>query len=99
MWWDKPGTKPKPEGKPFPFMKIRWIGFVVTSLIFLVTTVSLATQGLNMGLDFTGGVQIEATRDTPFDVAIQAITAFPMKAGNTRAARRTCGQTPATIRS
>ena len=63
MWWDKPGTKPKPEGKPLPFMKIRWVGFIVTGLIFLVTTVSLATQGLNMGLDFTGGVQIEATRD------------------------------------
>lgn len=68
MWWDKPGTKPKPEGKPFPFMKIRWIGFIVTGLIFLVTTVSLATQGLNLGLDFTGGVQIEATRATAFDV-------------------------------
>ncbi len=68
MWWDKPGKKPKPEGKPFPFMKIRWIGFIVTSLIFIVTTISLATQGLNLGLDFTGGVQIEATRSTPFDV-------------------------------
>lgn len=69
MWWDKPGKKPKPEGKPLPFMKIRWLGFIVTSLIFVVTTVSLATQGLNLGLDFTGGVQIEATRSTPFDVA------------------------------
>lgn len=70
MWWDKPGTKPKPEGKPLPFMKIRWVGFVVTGLIFLVTTISLATQGLNMGLDFTGGVQIEATRDAAFDVGV-----------------------------
>ncbi|RYY93556.1 MAG: protein translocase subunit SecF [Alphaproteobacteria bacterium] len=70
MWWDKPGTPPKPERKPLPFMKIRWLGFIVTGLIFLVTTVSLATQGLNLGLDFTGGVQIEATRDQAFDVGV-----------------------------
>ena len=72
MWWDKPGSKKvqSDETKPFPFMKIRWIGFSVTGLIFAVTTFSLATQGLNMGLDFTGGVQIEATRSTPFDVGV-----------------------------
>ncbi|RYE58899.1 MAG: protein translocase subunit SecF [Rhizobiaceae bacterium] len=70
MWWDKPGTPPRPELKPLPFMKIRWLGFVVTGLIFLVTTVSLATQGLNLGLDFTGGVQIEATREQAFDVGV-----------------------------
>jgi len=71
MWWDKPGAKKaNPEDKPFPFMKIRWIGFIVTGFIFVATTVSLATQGLNMGLDFTGGVQIEATRSTPFDVGV-----------------------------
>lgn len=70
MWWDKPGKKkPSQEKKPFPFMKIRWIGFIVTGIIFAATTFSLATQGLNLGLDFTGGVQIEATQAAPFDVA------------------------------
>ncbi|OYX50270.1 MAG: protein translocase subunit SecF [Alphaproteobacteria bacterium 32-64-14] len=62
MWWDRPKANKAPaeDGKPFPFMKIRWLGFIVTSLIFIVTTFSLVTQGLNLGLDFTGGVQIEA---------------------------------------
>ncbi len=70
MWWDKPNANKAPaaETKPFPFMKIRWIGFLVTIAMIIVTTVSLATQGLNMGLDFTGGVQIEATSAKPFDV-------------------------------
>ncbi len=69
MWWDKPNPNkpPAPDGPAFPFMKIRWFGFIFTALIFIVTTWSLWTNGLNMGLDFTGGVQIEATRDTPFD--------------------------------
>lgn len=71
MWWDKPGKKkPAKEAKPFPFMNIRWLGFIVTGIIFVATTVSLATQGLNLGLDFTGGVQIEATRASAFDVGV-----------------------------
>ncbi len=70
MWWDKPGaTKVQAkEPEPFPFMKLRFIGFLVTAFITVATTVSLMTQGLNMGLDFTGGVQVEAAQATPFNV-------------------------------
>jgi preprotein translocase subunit SecF len=70
MWWDKPSEKKvqAAEPEPFPFMKMRFVGFLVTGVIFAVTTISLATQGLNMGLDFTGGVQVEAAQATPFKV-------------------------------
>lgn len=69
MWWDKPNsTKAAPkEIKPLPFMRIRWLGFIITGLIFGITTFSLLTQGLNLGLDFTGGVQIEASSTSPID--------------------------------
>lgn len=72
MWWDKPGaTKAQSdETKPFPFMRIRWVGFIVTIVMIGVTTWSLATRGLNMGLDFTGGVQIEANSATLFDAGV-----------------------------
>ncbi|MFZ4686162.1 MAG: hypothetical protein ACOYMK_11140, partial [Hyphomonadaceae bacterium] len=63
MWWDKPNKAPAKEAEPLPFMKIRGVGFIVTAIITVVTTWSLMTQGLNMGLDFTGGVQIEASRE------------------------------------
>jgi preprotein translocase SecF subunit len=81
MWWDKPNANKAPaeEVKPFPFMKIRWIGFLVTLAMIVVTTVSLSTQGLNMGLDFTGGVQIEATSPKPFDAGV--VRAEVTKAG------------------
>jgi preprotein translocase SecF subunit len=70
MWWDKPGAKKvhAEEAEALPFMKYRFVGFLVTSAIFIATTISLVTQGLNMGLDFTGGVQVEAAQATPFDV-------------------------------
>ncbi len=71
MWWDKPNPNkgPQPEPKPLPFMKISWIGFIVSAVILVGTTISLVTQGLNLGLDFTGGVQIEAasTNNGPID--------------------------------
>ena len=72
MWWDKPNPNKPPakEPTPLPFMKWRLGGFLVSVLILVATTVSLATQGLNMGLDFTGGVQIEAARATPFDAGM-----------------------------
>jgi preprotein translocase subunit SecF len=72
MWWDKP-TKIKPgpsEPAAFPFMRMRFIGFIITGAIAIATTVSLATQGLNLGLDFTGGVQVEAVSPTVFDSGV-----------------------------
>jgi preprotein translocase SecF subunit len=69
MWWNKPNPNapPRKEREPFPFMKLRWVGFIVTLTLSIATTVSLATQGLNLGLDFTGGVLIEAHSEKPFD--------------------------------
>lgn len=69
MWWDKPGKKQRPDGPPFPFMKFRFAGFFVIAAVVIVTTVSLFVQGLNFGLDFTGGVQIEAASPAGFDPA------------------------------
>lgn len=71
MWWDKhdPNAPLKPDPKPLPFMKARMVGFVVTALVFIATTVSLSVQGLNLGLDFTGGVLIEASSDKVLQVA------------------------------
>ena len=32
MWWDKPNKAPAKEAEPLPFMKIRWVGFIVTAM-------------------------------------------------------------------
>ena len=71
MWWNKPNPNRPPAGetKPFPFMKLRVLGFLVSLTVITLTTFSLATQGLKLGLDFTGGVQVEAAREAAFDSA------------------------------
>jgi preprotein translocase subunit SecF len=69
MWWDKPKTDwtAQKDKEPLPFMKWRWFGFLVSTIVIIGTAASLYLQGLNMGLDFTGGVQITATRAQRFD--------------------------------
>lgn len=42
-----------------PFMKQRWIAAIVSSVIFIASIISLSVNGLNLGLDFTGGTQAE----------------------------------------
>jgi preprotein translocase subunit SecF len=45
----------------FPFMSTRKVWYGLSALLILVSIVSLATRGLNLGVDFTGGVTVQAT--------------------------------------
>ncbi len=44
-----------------PFMKQRILAAIVSIIIFVASIVALAMNGLNLGLDFTGGTQAEVT--------------------------------------
>jgi preprotein translocase subunit SecF len=50
------------------FMGVRHIALALTVLITLIALGSLATKGLNFGLDFTGGTQIELAYEQPADL-------------------------------
>lgn len=50
-----------PHGTTIDFIGKRKIAFVITIMIMLVGLGSLLTKGLNMGIDFRGGVLIEAS--------------------------------------
>jgi preprotein translocase subunit SecF len=45
----------------FPFMSTRKIWYALSIFLVLVSVVSLATRGLNLGVDFTGGVTVQAS--------------------------------------
>ncbi len=47
------------------FMRGRRVGLILSTLINLVALGSLATQGLNLGIEFTGGTVVELAFKTP----------------------------------
>jgi preprotein translocase subunit SecF len=52
----------------FPFMATRKVWYGISGAMILVTVVSLFVRGLNLAVDFTGGVTIEAAFDSPAKV-------------------------------
>ena len=54
--------------KIYDFMKYRKYALIFSSVMLVVSIWSLATKGLVLGLDFSGGTQIEVGYETPADV-------------------------------
>lgn len=50
------------------FVRARFFAFGVTGLLFVVVIVSLLTRGLNLGLDFQGGLLMEVSRTGKIDI-------------------------------
>lgn len=71
---DMTQQKPKQYGRPdderiIPFMKIAKPAAIFSILLTIASIFFIATKGLNLGLDFTGGVSAELNYSQPVDQA------------------------------
>ncbi|MFL3647144.1 MAG: protein translocase subunit SecF, partial [Cellvibrionales bacterium] len=54
--------------KVYNFMGIRRLAVGLSAMLLVISAISLATQGLRLGLDFTGGTQVEVGYQSPAKV-------------------------------
>ncbi|MEO0363919.1 MAG: protein translocase subunit SecF [Pseudomonadota bacterium] len=54
----------------FKFMERRGIAAIVSAALLIASVVALAVNGLNLGIEFTGGVELEAGFSEPTDVEV-----------------------------
>ncbi|WP_211829243.1 protein translocase subunit SecF [Kistimonas asteriae] len=59
----------RPDLKVIHFMKVRTLATVLSVILVLGSVVSLAVNGINWGLDFTGGTLVELSYDKPADIS------------------------------
>ena len=57
-----------PENTHIDFVGARFYAFALDGLLVLATIVSLAVHGLNLGIDFTGGVLMEVRQSQTIDI-------------------------------
>jgi len=58
-----------PEATSLDFVRWRWWAIGVDSFLTLAAVVAIATMGFNLGLDFTGGAQVEVRAKQTIDLA------------------------------
>jgi SecD/SecF fusion protein len=69
-WFDNPrfmGASGAQKGRwlQIDFMKKRYLWLGVSGVAILISAISLATRGLNLGIDFRGGVQVSFSTLSP----------------------------------
>ncbi len=86
-WFDNPsfmGAHHSQRGRflQIDFMRRTMLWFAISGVIILVSAVSLTTRGLNLGIDFRGGVQI--TFKTPSPTPISKVRAQAAAIGHAK---------------
>jgi preprotein translocase subunit SecF len=63
-----------PDNTKIPFFRYRWIAFAWSLIVLVGTIIMVATTGLNLGIDFRGGVLLEVRTPGPADLALMRST-------------------------
>ena len=57
-----------PETTNVDFVKWRYVAFAIDGLLLLAAVISIATRGFSLGIDFAGGVEIQAKAQHAIDI-------------------------------
>lgn len=76
-----------PDKTNIPFTRWRWHGVVLSTLLNIASVFCVFTIGMNFGVDFRGGVTIEAASPQPIDISKvrESITALNVGAAKVQA--------------
>jgi len=63
------GVKFLPEGTKIDFVGKRLFAIAFSAILLIASAAMLTTKGLNFGIDFAGGIQMEVRADKPVDMS------------------------------
>jgi len=71
-----------PDNTNIGFVRLRWIAFTLTLLLTIGSIALVATRGLNLGVDFVGGLMIDAQFEKPVELDELRATVDRLNVGN-----------------